>query len=103
MWFALSVIAGFSVGGVIAWLLAKERTRKETRNLVTALRTPHIGGIGKSLEKANEAYNSAVGSLEARVSPAARKFKLLTSMKKVQDNRERRNQEKDSGSSWQDP
>ena len=29
MWFALSAIAGFAVGGVIAWLLAKERTRKE--------------------------------------------------------------------------
>ena len=29
MWFALSAIAGLAVGGVIAWLLAKERTRKE--------------------------------------------------------------------------
>ena len=28
-WFALCAIAGLMVGGVIAWLLAKERTRKE--------------------------------------------------------------------------
>jgi len=29
MWFALCVMAGLMVGGVIAWLLAKDRTRKE--------------------------------------------------------------------------
>ena len=28
-WFALCAAAGLMVGGVIAWLLAKERTRKE--------------------------------------------------------------------------
>lgn len=36
-----------------------------------------IGDIGKGLEKANTAYNSAVGSMEARVLPAARRFKEL--------------------------
>ncbi|MBI2060372.1 MAG: DNA recombination protein RmuC [Nitrospirae bacterium] len=37
----------------------------------------HIGEVGKGLEKANASYNSAVGSMEARVLPAARRFKDL--------------------------
>lgn len=37
----------------------------------------HLGEIGKGLEKANAAYNSAIGSMEARVLPAARRFKDL--------------------------
>jgi len=37
----------------------------------------HIVSIGKSLEKANASYNSAVGSIEGRVLPAARRFKDL--------------------------
>src|SRR5207247_7577913 len=37
----------------------------------------HISDIGNGLEKASSAYNSAVGSLENRVLPAARRFKEL--------------------------
>jgi DNA recombination protein RmuC len=37
----------------------------------------HLTEVGKGLEKANTAYNSAVGSMEARVLPAARRFKDL--------------------------
>ena len=37
----------------------------------------HLMDIGKGLEKANTAYNSAIGSMEARVLPAARRFKDL--------------------------
>jgi len=37
----------------------------------------HMADIGKSLEKTNAAYNKAVGSMETRVLPAARRFKDL--------------------------
>jgi len=37
----------------------------------------HIANVGSGLEKANTAYNQAVGSLESRVLPAARRFKDL--------------------------
>jgi len=39
----------------------------------------HIAEIGKGLEKTNAAFNNAVGSIEARVLPAARRFKELGS------------------------
>ncbi len=49
------------------------------RQLYERVRTmvEHLSEIGKGLEKANKAYNSAVGSLEARVLPAVRRFKDL--------------------------
>ena len=37
----------------------------------------HLADVGKGLRRANDAYNSAVGSLEARVLPAARRFQDL--------------------------
>ncbi len=37
----------------------------------------HFGGVGSALKHATEDYNKAVGSLEARVLPSARKFKEL--------------------------
>ncbi len=37
----------------------------------------HIAEVGKGLERANTAYNNAVGSLESRLLPAARRLKEL--------------------------
>ena len=40
--------------------------------------TTHMEGVRAGLEKSNRAYNDAVGSLETRILPAARKFKDLS-------------------------
>ena len=49
------------------------------RELYERMRTlaGYVSGIGKGLNKAVDSYNSAVGSLESRVLPAARRFKDL--------------------------
>lgn len=49
------------------------------KDLYDRLRTflEHFEGVGTSLKRATENYNRAVGSLESRVLPAARKFKEL--------------------------
>jgi DNA recombination protein RmuC len=39
--------------------------------------TSHLADVGSALERANQAYNRAVGSMEARLFPAARKFQEL--------------------------
>jgi DNA recombination protein RmuC len=40
----------------------------------------HFATIGSSLQKANDAYNKAVGSIESRVLPQGRKIKELASL-----------------------
>lgn len=49
------------------------------RQLHERMRTlaEHVAAVGKGLEKANSAYNSAVGSMEGRVMSSARRFKDL--------------------------
>ncbi len=37
----------------------------------------HLAEVGRGLERANQSYNGAIGSLETRVLPAARRFKDL--------------------------
>jgi DNA recombination protein RmuC len=40
----------------------------------------HFGAIGANLQKATEAYNKAVGSMESRILPQGRKIKELASL-----------------------
>ncbi|HEY0515173.1 MAG TPA: DNA recombination protein RmuC, partial [Thermoanaerobaculia bacterium] len=49
------------------------------KSLYERLRTfaGHLSGMGKNLSQSVEAYNKAVGSLELRVLPAARRFKEM--------------------------
>lgn len=42
-----------------------------------AMLVEHLKKIGSSLNKANDAYNAAVGSIESRILPMARKFRDL--------------------------
>lgn len=59
-----------------------KKIAEAARVLYDRLRTfvGHFGTIGSSLQKANEAYNKAVGSMESRVLPQGRKIKELASL-----------------------
>jgi DNA recombination protein RmuC len=59
-----------------------KKIAEAARVLYDRLRTfvSHFGSIGSSLQKATEAYNKAVGSMESRVLPQGRKIKELASL-----------------------
>ncbi|KAB8145739.1 DNA recombination protein RmuC [Chloroflexia bacterium SDU3-3] len=53
--------------------------KTEGENIYKALKTvaEHMGKVGKGLQKSVEAYNSAIGSLEGRLLPSARRMQAL--------------------------
>jgi DNA recombination protein RmuC len=59
-----------------------KKIAEAARVLYDRLRTfvAHFGSIGSNLQKATEAYNKAVGSMESRVLPQGRKIKELASL-----------------------
>lgn len=59
-----------------------KKIAEAARVLYDRLRTfvGHFGTIGASLQKATDAYNKAVGSMESRVLPQGRKIKELASL-----------------------
>jgi DNA recombination protein RmuC len=71
---------------VVAYGWQQERLAKNAQDVATLARElytrigtlgGHFANLGKSLRKTVDAYNDAVGSLEARVLPAARRFEQL--------------------------
>ncbi len=71
---------------VIAFGWQQERLAKNAQDVASLAKElygrigilgSHIGDVGKSLKRAVENYNNAVGSLESRVLPTARRFEQL--------------------------
>jgi DNA recombination protein RmuC len=71
-----SVQYGWSQERIAANAQAVSELGRELYNRMNTL-FDHVGGIGNGLEKAVRAYNEAVGSLERKVLPQARRFKEL--------------------------